>query len=117
MQKHLSLSVEKLGESGDMIVKFNGEFDKAGHEEIKEEIGKIVNDFKGGTLVFDLGELKFINSEGIGYFMEIHTHLVTAGKKLVLVGPNAHVADVFNAIGIMEIMPIFNTLNDYLNKK
>ncbi|MFA6305293.1 MAG: STAS domain-containing protein [Candidatus Gracilibacteria bacterium] len=117
MQKHLSLTVEKLGETGDMLVKFAGEFDKAGHDEIREELGKVVNDFKGATLVFDLGELKFINSEGIGYFTEIHTHLVTAGKKLVLIAPNAHVADVFNAIGIMEIIPVFNTLNDYINKK
>lgn len=117
MQKHLAFSVEKLGDAGDMMVKFNGEFDKAGHDEIREEFGKFVNGFKGQNLVFDLGELKFINSEGIGYFTEIHTHLVTEGKKLVLVGPNAHVADVFNAIGIMEIIPVFNTLGDYLNKK
>ncbi|PIZ76044.1 hypothetical protein COY05_02585 [Candidatus Peregrinibacteria bacterium CG_4_10_14_0_2_um_filter_38_24] len=117
MQKHLSLSVEKIGETGDVLVKFNGEFDKAGHDEIKEELGKVVDDFKGMTLVFDLTDLKFINSEGIGYFMEIRTHLVTDGKKLVLVAANAHVADVFNAIGIMEIMPIFNTLSDYINKK
>ena len=109
--------MEKLGETGDVVVKFNGEFDKAGYDEVKEELGKIVNDFNGTTLLFDLGELKFINSEGIGYFMSVHTHLVTAGKKLVLVGPNAHVADVFNAIGIMEIMPVLNSMNDYLNKK
>jgi len=111
------LAMEKLGEAGDMVVKFNGEFDKAGYEEVKDELGQLVNDFKGSTLVFDLGELKFINSEGIGYFMSVHTHLVTDGKKLVLVGPNAHVADVFNAIGIMEIMPIFNSVDEYLNKK
>jgi len=117
MQKRLTLTTEKLGDAGDVVVKFNGEFDKAGYEEVKEELGKIVNDFAGIALLFDLGELKFINSEGIGYFMSVHTHLVTAGKKLVLIGPNAHVADVFNAIGIMEIMPIFNNTDEYLNKK
>ncbi|MCK9186061.1 STAS domain-containing protein [Candidatus Gracilibacteria bacterium] len=117
MDRRLILTVEKLGEAGDTLVKFNGEFDKAGHDEIREELGNVINNFKGITLVFDLGELKFINSEGIGYFMSIHAHLVKDGKKLVLVGPNAHVADVFNTIGIMQIMPVFNTMNDFINQK
>ncbi len=117
MEKRLALSFEKLGDAGDMVVKFNGEFDKAGYGEIQDELGKFVNDFAGTNLIFDLGELKFINSEGIGYFMSVYTHLVTANKKLILIGPNAHVADVFNAVGIMEIVPIFNSVNDFLNKK
>jgi len=47
--------------------------------------------------------------------MEIHTHLVKIGRKLVVIGLNSHVKDVFTTIGIAEIIPIYSQLNDFLN--
>lgn len=99
------------------VVKFIGEFDKAGHAEIRDELDKCVDDFSLKFLIFDLAELKFINSEGIGYLMEIHTHLVQRERQLVIVGVNSHVMDVFEAIGIAEVIPIYESLNDFLKNK
>lgn len=99
------------------LVKFDGEFDKAGHSEIRDQLNKIVEDFSLQFLIFDFEDLKFINSEGIGYLMEIHAHLIKKDKRLVLIGPNAHVADVFQTIGIGEIIRIYSSLDDFLNKE
>lgn len=99
------------------IVKFNGEFDKAGYAEVKDRLDGFIESFNLKTLIFDLHNLKYINSEGIGYLMEVHTHLTQRGRKLVLIGPNAHVKDIFAAIGITEIVPVFDQLNDFLNTK
>lgn len=117
MGPNLSVSVEepKKGQNY-QVVKFMGEFDKAGHTEVREQLDNSVEDFKYKFLIFDFAGLKFINSEGIGYLMEIHTHLVQRDKQLVIIGLNSHVKDVFETIGIAEIIPIYEDLDEFLKR-
>ena len=97
------------------VVKFIGEFDKAGHLDIREELDALVKDLGVSVLVFDFTGLKFMNSESIGYLMEIHTLLSKKKKKLVLVKPDAHVKEVLKTIGIADVIPMHTTLEAYLN--
>ncbi len=115
MQANLKIAISQL-ENNNQVVSFDGEFDKAGHSEIGDELDNAVKDFQGTNLIFDFTRLKFINSEGIGYLMEIHTHLIKKDKKLVIVGLNLHVKDVFKTIGINEIIPVHDKLDDFLKK-
>lgn len=115
MQQNLTIKVASPTAKY-QVVKFKGEFDKAGHSGIKEEVDKIVKELKVGMLVFDFSELKFINSEGIGYLMEIHTYLSKNDKKLVIVGITSNVEDVFKAIGIQSIMPVYKSLSSVKGK-
>lgn len=115
MQKNLKISVGEI-KNDTQIVEFAGEFDKAGYSDVRNELVELIEKFAGKNLIFDIGALKFINSEGIGHLMEIHTHLSKGGKKLIIVGPNAHVSDVFRAIGLSEIIPIYDNANDFLKK-
>lgn len=111
MQSTLTINIGELDKTtNSQIVTFDGEFDKAGHMDIKEKLDATVKNFQGGSLIFDFLRLKFINSEGIGYLMEIHAHLVKIGKRLVIVSPNAHTQDVFEAIGINEVIPVYKDL-------
>jgi anti-anti-sigma factor len=114
MQSNLNVSVSEL-KDGYQVITFDGEFDKAGHSNVSEVLDGAVKSFDGKNLIFDFSKLKFINSEGIGYLMEIHSHLVKKDKKLVIVGPNDHVDDVFKTIGITEIVPVFKNLDSFLN--
>jgi len=106
-----------IEDQGYQLITFKGEFDKAGHAEIKEKLDDAVKSLTVKSLLFDFSELRFINSEGIGYLMEIHTHLVQREKQLVILGVKDHINDVFTAIGINEIIPLFPSLSDFLNKE
>lgn len=118
MNTNLQLEFMEAGQGLDyQIVKFDGAFDKAGYAEVKDRLDQFVENFSLQTLIFDFHNLKYINSEGIGYLMEVHTHLVQRSRKLVLIGPNVHVKDIFAAIGIIDIVPIFDELNSFLNSK
>lgn len=97
------------------VVSFDGEFDKAGFAEIKDELTNFVKSFELKSLIFDFSKLKYINSEGIGFLMEVHTHMIQRDRKLVVTNLSANVKDIFTAIGIADIIPIFDSLNDYLN--
>ncbi len=97
------------------LVEFHGDFDKAGYRDVKSQLDASVKSCKVKNLVFDFSDLKFINSEGIGYLMEVHAHLSKNDSRLVIVGINDHVKDVFEAIGIQEIVTIHKTLDDFLS--
>lgn len=116
MQKVLKISIKDLEGKSAKIVDFFGDFDKVGYSDIKEEINAFVTQFKDSFLIFDFHKLKFINSEGIGYLMEVHTHLMKNDQKLVIIGPNAHVQDVFDAIGITQIISVYPKMSDFINE-
>jgi len=118
MKDSLSIAVEELNKEGDyQVVKFIGEFDKVGHMGIKADLDAAVKDFKGKDLLFDFSLLKFINSESIGYLMDIHNKLAKKTAVLVLLSPDAHVKDVLKTIGIVDIIPMYGTMSAYKNKK
>jgi len=115
MNNTLVINVETLNkEKRFQIIKFDGEFDKAGYTDVREQLNVSVKSFAGSKLVFDFSKLKFINSEGIGYLMEVHAHLVKQDKQLVIVGANDHVKDVFETIGLSEIITLYSSLDDFL---
>lgn len=116
MGPNLDIDVQQVSDGQSFqVVKFTGEFDKAGHVEIRDELDSAVDNFSVKSLVFDFTGLRFINSEGIGYLMEIHTHLIQRGRQLVIVGLAPNIKDVFEAIGIKEIIPIYDGLSDFIN--
>lgn len=116
MKSNLKIEVvDSLAGQSYSLVKFFGDFDKAGYLELKEKLNSLVHDFELEDLVFDFHGLRFINSEGIGFLMEIHSHLSKKSKKLVLIGLNSNVEDIFSTVGIMTVIPTFEELSDYLN--
>ena len=117
MKPNLTIEIKKTSDGEDhQVVVFRGEFDKAGHSEIRDELNKFIDEFSAKTLVFDFSALKFINSEGIGYLMEIHAHLIQRGRKFVIVKVSANIEDVFETIGLKEVIPLYKDLNEFLKK-
>ncbi len=98
------------------VIKFIGEFDKAGYSAVKDALNAAVEAFDAKYLIFDFSGLKFINSEGIGYLMEVNGHLTKSDKKLSIIKANAHVMDVFSAIGLPEIIPVCDDIDACLKK-
>ena len=64
----------------------------------------------------DFNEVKFINSEGIGYLLEVNNFLAKKDKKLVVVGVNAYVDDIFQTIGIRDIVAVYKNVDDFLKQ-
>lgn len=110
MNKNLKIDISIEGKT--TIAKFTGEFDKAGFSDVRGELLGLVSGFKGERLVFDFGRVRFINSEGIGFLMEAYSNLKDNGKQLVIVGANAHVMDVFQTIGLPDLVPLYKSMKD-----
>lgn len=115
MNQNLNLTVYPVKEGENyLLVSFDGELDKAGHAEIHEQLEGIYQNLTVQKLVFDLSGLRFINSEGIGYLMEIHSHLVSKDQELVLLGCRDNIKDIFEAIGLFDIVRVYEDLDAFL---
>lgn len=117
MSEKLQVEIKKSEEnSGLEIVEFSGDFDKVGYNSVHDVLNAAVKGFEGKALVFDFNEVEFINSEGIGYLLEVHNFLAKKDKKLVIVGVNAYVDDIFQTIGIRDIVAIYKNVDDFLKQ-
>lgn len=113
MKSNLTIKVKEQSKNLSVIA-FQGEFDKAGHSEVRSDLDRIVSDFQKDFLILDFTNLNFINSEGIGYLMEIHSFLKNKNKNLIIVGPNEYLMDIFQAIGLMQLIPVYKNIEDFL---
>ncbi len=96
------------------VVEFHGELDKAGLSLISAQLNTLVENFPYAHLVFNFSDLNFINSEGIGLLMTLHSHLTNMGKNLILVAAKANVKDVLNVIGILNVLKTFYSIEEFL---
>lgn len=112
-----SIKVEYLSEEGKLYNKvvFKGDLDKAGLAAIKDELDKYLGEFERESVVFDFGDMNFINSEGIGYLLTVYYRLAKANKKFYIVNCSNHVKDVLDVIGMMKIIKCFENEADLEN--
>lgn len=93
---------------------FSGELDKLGYDNVKASLDEVVANFAPKTLIFDFTNLAFINSESIGYLIDVQDKLAQKGKSFVVVGAADHVQDVLKVLGVTELIPTFKTIDDYV---
>jgi len=124
MESSLKITEQPLDSSnGYQIIRFTGTFDKNGYNQIDGALETILRQFMDldpdatKNLVFDFTDLDYINSQGIGILMEVHNKLAGTGKALVIVGLKQNVADVFQAIGMNELISIYPSIQSFLEGK
>lgn len=105
----LTLTLQDSPNSSAKIIAFSGEMDESTIESIKPQIDQSLADTAIKFLIFDLTNLKFINSKGIGYLVSVHTHLSKDQRELILTGANDAVMDVINLVGLTSIVKYFKT--------
>lgn len=92
------------------IVSFSGDFDGAAKDSIVELEKTVQSCNDGCTLIFDFAGLNYLNSFAIGQLVEWHNILNTKNGKILVVGANKNVEDIFSILGIASIFKIYPTL-------
>lgn len=96
------------------VISFTGEMDESTIESIKPQIDQSLADTTIKFLIFDLTNLEFINSKGIGYLVSVHTHLSKDQRELILTGAGEAVMDVISLVGLTSIVKYFKTTEEAL---
>lgn len=91
------------------LVSLEGALDKVGLENIRASLDEVLASTETQYFVLDLSDLSCVNSEGVGYLLTLHYRLLKRDLKFVLVGARANVKDVLEVIGMLSIVPYFDT--------
>jgi len=98
------------------VIGLEGEMDEPSLQDIKPNLDPILNDLTVMHVIFDLKDLNYINSKGIGYLVAVHTHLSKNQRKLILCSAQETVMDVMSLVGLTSIIPHFETLEEALQQ-
>ena len=112
MSSELSIEIKEGKIPSIKIIKPVGELDEYDLDELRKDIDPILADKNINIIIFDLSDLEFINSKGIGYLVSVHTHLSKDQRKLVFVDAQEVVMDVISLVGLTSIIPYFTTLDE-----
>ena len=96
------------------VVSLTGEMDEPSLQQIHLNIDPVLDDLSVTRVIFNLADLQYINSKGIGYLVAVHSHLAKNQRKLVLVAANEPVMDVMSLVGLTSIIPHFENLEEAL---
>jgi anti-sigma B factor antagonist len=83
MDQLVSVAVQQLPELSAVLVRVDGELDFATSRRLSEALSGLPS---GSNLIFDLSELRFCDSSGLGVLIAAHKSASAAGARPVLVG-------------------------------
>lgn len=99
-----------------LVVKLNGELDHHVAEEIRQELDQLIETKPIKDLVFDLRDLRFMDSSGIGVMMGRYKSISQMGGRLAIVNVSEKVDLIFTMSGLYKIIEKFSSLKEALNR-
>jgi anti-anti-sigma factor len=112
MQK-LNLSIDAYPEIPHAkIVYFDGDFDGYAEDTIVTIQSEVDNALPGAVLLFEFSKLNYLNSFAIGQLVAWHNVINAKQGKILIVGINKNVQDIFSVLGIGEVFKTYTTLEE-----
>ncbi|WP_432408769.1 anti-sigma F factor antagonist [Wukongibacter sp. M2B1] len=101
-------------ENNVLIVYLDGELDHHSTEEVREDIDNAIDSKNIQNLIFELSDMKFMDSSGIGVVIGRYKKIDKLGGKVGVVNSNPHVDRIFQMAGIFKIIHKYETKEDAL---
>ena len=101
--------VTDVRDAGYEAIQFHGVLDAHTAPQAEHKLSLMLRDAQAPYLMLDLSDFSYVNSNGIGLFLEMHMKCLNAGKKLVIAGLKAQIADIFELVGLPKIIQTFQT--------
>ncbi|WIF94329.1 anti-sigma F factor antagonist [Caminicella sporogenes] len=97
-----------------LLVHFDGELDHHSAEEVREDIDSKIDANNIKNLIFDMSNMKFMDSSGIGVVIGRYKKISKLGGKVVVTCLNPHVDKIFQMSGIYKIIDKYETNEEAL---
>ncbi len=103
----MQIVFEKVNNS--LIIKLFGELDHHSSEYIKEKIDMEIMRKNPQNIIFDMGNLTFMDSSGIGVIIGRYKLISANGGKTAIVNLKPQIKRVYEICGLKKIIPSFST--------
>ena len=95
------------------VIVLEGELDVSSAPTLKELMQKLIDEGKRQFLM-DLGKVDFIDSSGLGIFVNAYKRIRSAGGEMKFLKPQEPVRKVFSLTQTDKVFPIYETLEEAL---
>jgi stage II sporulation protein AA (anti-sigma F factor antagonist) len=102
----MQISEEKKGSV--LILSLSGRVEMLTSPQLKETIISHIN-LNEHQILFDLSELEYISSSGLGVLLHAAKMLQVKNGRVVLCALKAHIEEVFKICGFDNVFPIFDS--------
>ena len=97
---------------GYCLIKYRGELTLDVVEDLKTEILNFLNEHNEKSIVFDLSEISFMDSSGIGFLVHLNNKNRTQNKKLFLFRPSDAVKKTLSLVNLINFFDIVEEEED-----
>ena len=94
------------------LVFFDGDFDGYSEETISGLQNEVDKATPESRLIFDFSNLNYLNSFAIGQLVAWRNIMDTKHGKIVIVGINKNIQDIFSVLGIESVFKIYSNLDE-----
>ena len=88
-----------------LYIMLDGELDECASKYTKQYLDDTFDSAVYDNVVFDMSDLSFMDSTGIGVLLGRYKKLKNSYKKAYIANPNSTIEKIINMSGIYEIMP------------
>ena len=96
---------KEISHNGDLIIRAKGEFDALASEKARSELEEISNDKTLINVIFDLTDVTFIDSSGIGAIVFLYKRLISSNCTFHLSGVQGQPRELFELLRINKAIP------------
>ncbi len=94
--------LERIGET--LVVKLSGELDHHLSAELRDALDREINIHDIKNIIFDFGDVNFMDSSGIGMIMGRYKLIKAKGGKVMVIRPQKQVDRILEMSGIKKIL-------------
>jgi len=87
-----------------LIVTLNGELDHHTAKSIRTELDQVVLKKRIENLIFDMSQLRFMDSSGIGLILARYKNILNIGGKVAVVNVSSRVDKIFMMSGLYRVI-------------
>ena len=87
-----------------LIVHLAGELDHSAAGHMRAKLDALIDESCARKLIFDLGELRFMDSSGIGLILGRYRHMARRGGSVAVSGSNARIDRIFEMAGVYQLV-------------
>jgi len=108
------LDITTFLKRGVLIVRVKGELDMHVADKFRQKIDNALEASGVKHILFNLEEVKFIDSSGLGVILGRYKKINAAGGKVLATNIQPQVVQIFELSGLLKIIKIYNSEADAL---
>jgi len=105
------VEVNKKEENWILIFEFSGELDETNADKTFTSLYSEIGDFSGKKIIFNLANLKYLNSKSIWYIADIYSNIEDNNGQMYISNCDEWVKDVLELVWITTIIPTVDTVH------